>query len=249
MENRRGGLKGDTYFSSGVPRRRPFNKKPPTGSWQPAVPSWEKKFCKVIGTLDWETILYMKKFVYLHENVVKWDDSAGEEAFHNAKKRFLAEMHGLPCDITLPDPDLYIDQVDWDAKVDAALLSELECRSVVPDMAQRNEQVVIFGDSLLLNQGFSASGWGECEEDFKKDTNAPSHNDDSQWGRRTTKENSWEDSANNARVPDVDAGRFMSRYKTSRFHGNEQQGSVMPGGMATAAKGELFFMKAQLQNT
>ncbi|XP_027066045.1 uncharacterized protein [Coffea arabica] len=286
MESRRGGgQKGDKYSSPEAPRRRSFSKKPPRGSWQPTVPSWEKTFCKVVGSLDWEKLLYMKKFVYLYENVVKWDDSAGEEAFHNAKKRFLANMRGLPCDVTLPDPDLYIDEVDWDSKIDTELLSELEYRSVVPVMAENHEPVVIFGDSLLDNQGFSASGWGDCEADFKKATNSSSHNHDSPGERSvckskvSAKENGWEDSGNNACVPDagsgfmgdtgwgdgwdnswswdnpndkkldcnylkgpenggagdntwdvsygkkVNAGRFMSRYKTTRFHGNEQHGS------------------------
>ncbi|KAL3533694.1 hypothetical protein ACH5RR_007215 [Cinchona calisaya] len=284
MENRRGGQKVDIYYSSqDISRRRSFNKKPPRGSWQPTVPSWEKTFCKVVGSLDWETILEMKKFAYLYDNVVKWDDSAGEEAFHNAKKRFLANMRGFPCDMALPDPDLYIDKVDWDSKVDTDLLSDLEHKYVVPDMAENNEPVVIFGDSLLCNQGFSPAGWGECEEDFKKATNSSSNNHDTPWdqslcySRGTAKENGWGDSGNNACVLDVgsgamgdtgwgggwenssswnhhdnrkvepknpkgtenggawrswdansgkknNAGRFMSRYKTSRVHGNEQQG-------------------------
>ncbi|CAI9099783.1 OLC1v1036657C2 [Oldenlandia corymbosa var. corymbosa] len=136
-------------------------------SWQPTIPSWEKKFCKDVGSFDWATLVDMKKYVYLYENVVNWDDSAGKEAFQNAKKRFLANMHGHPCDISLPDPDLFIDEVDWDSEINPELLNDLEDGSSVHDMTAETEPVVIFGDGLLQNQGYSVNGWGDIEEDMK----------------------------------------------------------------------------------
>ncbi|KAL2559678.1 uncharacterized protein Fot_04417 [Forsythia ovata] len=142
-------------------------KKPPRGSWQPRVPLWEKEFCKVVGSLDWETFLNMKKFIHLYNNVIEWNDSAGEEAFHDAKKRFWAKTQGLPCDVSLPDPDLYIDEINWHLEIDPELLLELECKPEIPDGDESHETVVIFGDALLANQAFFSTGWGDKEENFK----------------------------------------------------------------------------------
>lgn len=177
-----------------------------TGSWQPTVPSWEKAFCKVVGSLDWEVIVDMKKFVHLYDNVIKWNDSAGEEAFHNAKKRFLAKMQGLPCDIPLPNPDLYIDEVDWDSEVDPELLLDLEREHSIPDASGNHETVVIFGDSLYSNEAFSAVGWGENEENFIKATNLSSNNPENPRekvlciNRQTTTGNGWGEPTQNTHL-------------------------------------------------
>ncbi|KAH6779661.1 hypothetical protein C2S52_010898 [Perilla frutescens var. hirtella] len=170
MEGRRR-HKGGNY-------RRSQNKRPPRGNccWQPTVPSWEKEFCRVICSLDWETLLQMKKFVHLYENVTKWDDSAGEEAFCNAKKCFWAEINGLPCDVSLPDPDLYIDKIDWDLETDPDLLPDLESEPLNTNPDEDHDPVVIFGDSLFPNQAYSATGWGDDDENFKVPTNSSSGN-------------------------------------------------------------------------
>lgn len=189
-----------------------MKKKPPRCSWQPAVPSWEKAFCKVVGSLDWEIIVNMKKFVHLYDNVVKWNDSAGEEAFHNAKKRFLAKMHGLPCDISLPNPDLYIDEVDWDLEVDPELLLDLEREYSIPDASENRERVVIFGDSLYSNEPFTASGWGENEESFIKATNSSANNAENLQeevlyiNRQTENENGWGEAVQNTHPLDESGG-------------------------------------------
>ncbi|KAM1008328.1 hypothetical protein FF1_004756 [Malus domestica] len=67
----------------------------------------------------------------LYNNIVEWNDSAGEEAFNNAKNRFWAEMNGLipRSDISLPDPDMYIDDIDWRSScnnIDPQLILDLE---------------------------------------------------------------------------------------------------------------------------
>lgn len=138
------------------------------GNWQPTVPSWEKEFCRVIGSLDWETVLQMKKFTHLYENVIKWDDSAGGEAFSNAKKRFWAEINGFHCDIPLPDPNLYIDQIDWDSETGSQHLSDFEREPILaPNLDVDHDPVVIFGDTLLPNGGYATTGWGDEDENFK----------------------------------------------------------------------------------
>lgn len=48
--------------------------------------------------------------------MLAWDDSAGKEAFDNAKARFWAEINNLPSEIPLPDPNMYIQEVDHGAE-------------------------------------------------------------------------------------------------------------------------------------
>ncbi|KAF8395772.1 hypothetical protein HHK36_019723 [Tetracentron sinense] len=67
-----------------------------------------------------------KKSVSYHENVVHWNDSAGEEALLNARKRFWLQINDLPYDMFLPDPDIYIDEVDWNSEIDPQLLLDLD---------------------------------------------------------------------------------------------------------------------------
>ena len=101
--------------------------------------------------------------MHLYDNVVQWNDSAGEEAFCNAKKRYRAGTNGLPWSISLPDPDIYIDKVDWNSSIDPELLLDLEQEQETNDEVDKDEKVVILGDSLL-NKSFSFTGWGEEQE-------------------------------------------------------------------------------------
>ncbi|OVA12780.1 hypothetical protein BVC80_1375g8 [Macleaya cordata] len=156
-----------------------YNKRPsphhPTRStwvWQPTVPSWEKKFCSQVGSVPWKKLLETKKVMaYYYENIVKWDDTAGEVAFNNAKARFWAEMNGLPCDdIPLPDPDMYIDEIDWNTKIDPELQSDLDKQQLPSDDENEEDNdgsgnVWFQGDALyFMNQPVVCTGWGEDEE-------------------------------------------------------------------------------------
>ncbi|EOY09111.1 Uncharacterized protein TCM_024498 [Theobroma cacao] len=246
---------------------RSHSRKPPLATWQPTVPSWEKKFCTLVGSVPWRKLLETKRFMYLYDNVVQWNDSAGEEAFYNAKNRFWAEINGLPCDIRLPDPDSYIDEIDWDSEIDPELLLDLEREPNTPDEKDKSENVVILGNSLLLNQSFSCGGWGDAEEGVVKENNMSSNwknqdcensweqnyasnncnmkdieyrncwNNSWEWNRRENNYNEWDNNESNYvdyRSGDWDAwdgtrrkregpGRYMSRYKTSRFHSDNRQ--------------------------
>ncbi|XVF56225.1 hypothetical protein PTKIN_Ptkin06aG0101400 [Pterospermum kingtungense] len=246
---------------------RSHSRKPPLATWQPTVPSWEKKFCSLVGSVPWQKLLEAKRFMYLYDNVVQWNDSAGEEAFYNAKNRFWAEINGLPCEIKLPDPDSYIDKIDWDCKIDPELLLDLERDANSLDKKDKNENVVIFGNSHLFNQSFSCGGWGDAEEGIFKENNMSSNR------KYVGYDNSWEPNCapNNGNINDSGygncwnyywewnprennyiewdnnemnyvnyrrgrdwvawgdtrrregAGQYMSRYKTSRFHGDNRQ--------------------------
>ncbi|XP_042000750.1 uncharacterized protein LOC121750298 isoform X3 [Salvia splendens] len=117
--------------------------------------------------MNWETLLEMKRFIHLYDNVLDWNDSAGEEAFSNAKKRYWAKRKGLSCDITLPDPDLYIDKIDWDSDNDPEmLLSDVENPSMSPQTEEDFDPAVIFGDYAAPNHALATVGWGEVEENL-----------------------------------------------------------------------------------
>ncbi|XP_022882861.1 uncharacterized protein LOC111399657 [Olea europaea var. sylvestris] len=162
-------------------RKRSQCKKPTWGCWQPAVPIWEKEFCKVVGSLDWEIFLRKKKFVHLYDNVINWDDSEGKEAFQNAKTRFWSEKHGVPCEILLPDPDLYIDEIEWDSENDFELPSDLDVDPVFFDSDEDHKPVVVFGNSFFVNQAFSPSSWGDYEENMIILTHSTSANHVDPW--------------------------------------------------------------------
>jgi len=133
----------------------------------PTVPLWEKKFCASIGSVPWRKLIEVKRYMCLHPNVVNWNDSAVKEAFNNAKSRFWAEINDIPCDIPLPDPNIYIDEIDWNSSVNTDLYLDVE-REVEArrNMEEKGEEVVIVGSSLLLDQSLSGPGWGD-EEDEK----------------------------------------------------------------------------------
>ncbi|PIN17695.1 hypothetical protein CDL12_09640 [Handroanthus impetiginosus] len=51
--------------------------------------------------------------------------NSAEEAFHNAKNSFFAELHGLPNpnQSCISNPDLYIDEIDWDNNDDDKVIN------------------------------------------------------------------------------------------------------------------------------
>ncbi|XP_010423645.1 PREDICTED: uncharacterized protein LOC104708725 [Camelina sativa] len=186
------------------------SSKPPLGNnCKLSVPAWEKDFCAVIGSVPWWKVVEAKRFMHLYDRVVQWDDSAGEEAFNIAKSRFYAEINGFTCDLSLPDPDVYIDDVDWDAEVDAELILDLERGpDLIPD--DKEEHVVILDGLVLSGQcgGLGwGTGWGDAEginednvgtgkpENSWDDQKCDGWNDDS-WGIKENTE-SWDQNNNN----------------------------------------------------
>lgn len=136
----------------------------------------------MVGSLPWRNFLDAKKFIHLYDNVLKWNDSAGEEAFISAKNRFWAQINGLPCQVPSPDPDIYNDKIDWDSNVDPQLVMDLESESIASENQEKGEQVVIMGE-LFSNNLYSPSGWGDAEDDMKK-TGLPSENKEKSMGVR-----------------------------------------------------------------
>ncbi|KAA8519146.1 hypothetical protein F0562_013380 [Nyssa sinensis] len=130
----------DAPASAPRPYRTELN---PPGVWQSSVPSWEKKFCFLVGSIPWQKVVAAKKYMYCYDNVVNWNDSAGEDAFHKAKERFWADINHLPCDIPFPDPDMYIDEIDWNPDIDPELMLDLHREYFNPDERERDDKVDI----------------------------------------------------------------------------------------------------------
>lgn len=121
---------------------------------QDNVPAWEKRFCYVIGSVPWRKLVNAKKFISCHSNILDWDDSAVEDAFQNAKKRFWANMNGFACDISPPDPDIYIDEVDWNSVIDPELMKELDQAYFAP--ADEEGDGRLWGKNKKTRNWFSA---------------------------------------------------------------------------------------------
>lgn len=161
----------------------------------------------------------MKKFIHLYENVLNWNDSAGRDAFSDAKRRFWAEINGLPCDISLPDPDLYIDSIDWDSRIDPEQLLD----PIVITEDEDHDPVVIFGDSLLPNETYSQAGWGDDEDNFKVPANSSSANHGAApW------EQNWGDSFENG------APNGWSGYPSNNAWGDEKDNFEVPVNSSSA---------------
>ncbi|KAM0947871.1 hypothetical protein DsansV1_C07g0072241 [Dioscorea sansibarensis] len=167
-----GGEKRRSWEQGGRMRGRPGPTfRPPRGhpkqqhvssAWQPSVPLWEKKFCTSVCLIPWEKICETQRVLPMYARVAKWDDSAGEEAFQKAKARYWAEINGLPCDIPLPDPDAYIDVIDYDTVIDPLLVEDLY---KLPPSVDSEEDLTCGWDSFLFaDRPVPATGWGDEED-------------------------------------------------------------------------------------
>ncbi|KAL5224503.1 hypothetical protein ABZP36_011142 [Zizania latifolia] len=110
-------------------RRRPPHPppSPPCSGYScHPVPLWEREFCIYIGGISWQRFCENKKYVSMYKNIDQWDDSEAFDNFKNAKARFWANYHDQPSDIPLPDPDMYIDKVDHNCKIDPELVADLD---------------------------------------------------------------------------------------------------------------------------
>ncbi|XP_077242549.1 uncharacterized protein LOC143883068 [Tasmannia lanceolata] len=166
------GYRGEKSYQK-VPRNpsRFQNRRPPQGSWQPTVPSWEKKFCFATSSISWKQLCETKNLMSYYENIAHWNDSSGEEAFQNAKARFWAEINGFPCDIPLPNPDIYIDEIDWNSDIDPNLLLDLDKKPPAPSDEEQDEK--LGWDSF--NFPIPCTGWGDDEDPVNDSPAEPSN--------------------------------------------------------------------------
>ncbi|CAI9765002.1 unnamed protein product [Fraxinus pennsylvanica] len=104
------------------------------------VPSWEIDYCNSVR-VPWYKILASKKYICCYPSVDEWDASAGEEALNDAKERYWANINGLVCDNPLPNPDLYIDEIDWNSYIDPELVSDLDRQFFNPDSVDKVDKL------------------------------------------------------------------------------------------------------------
>ncbi|KAG2275277.1 hypothetical protein Bca52824_057832 [Brassica carinata] len=145
-----------------------------------SVPAWEKDFCAKVGSVPWSKVLEAKRFMHQVDK---------------AKSHYWAEINGVFCDLPLPDPDVYIDDVDWDAQVDNELVLDLERGGPDPRTREgEGEEHVVILDALFLPGQYSGqgweTGWGDAEgvnvgkpENSWDDQRCDGWNQDS-WGRK-----------------------------------------------------------------
>lgn len=111
--------------------------------WRPCIPSWERQFTSKIGNVKWDEFVEAKRWIHLYQKILDWKDSAAEEAFIAAKRRFWDHYNGYESEIGLPDPDMYIDEIDWSSE---------------PDENQEDEKMGSISEAETEDQDFQNSG-------------------------------------------------------------------------------------------
>ncbi|XP_006345375.1 protein RNA-directed DNA methylation 3 [Solanum tuberosum] len=165
--NRRRWIPRKNYKQEDFPPSQPYhyNQSPYHAIQQNSVPLWEIDFCRAAG-IPWHKVVSAKTYMYCYENVVKWDDSAGQEAFNDAKRRYWAEIRGLPPQNPPPNPDLYIDKVDWDSAIDPELILDLDREYFNPNEVKnsvKSENNLVPGCTLVWEDKNADNGenhWG-----------------------------------------------------------------------------------------
>lgn len=130
------------------------------GEFYSSAPSWVRTFCTSVCRVPWRKICNARRMIFTYKNVGEWDDSAGQEAFENAKARYWARINHLPCDLTLPDPYMYIDKVNFDTFLDPELAEDLERCAFNPDTDNQSE---ISRLDTVAPEPVPTTGWVETE--------------------------------------------------------------------------------------
>ncbi|MBA0748899.1 hypothetical protein Gogos_002877 [Gossypium gossypioides] len=156
--------RGGSYHQRGNNRQLSYSRQRTTHPKPEPLPAWEKTFCIEVGAMPWERFVESKKNLYEHDKVFEWDDSAGLTAFQEAKQRFWEIYHGFPCENKLPSnaADLYIDDVDWNSKIDPELFSKIKSLTDDEDGEKHNAKEMDWF-SIPLEE-IQATGWDEYEE-------------------------------------------------------------------------------------
>nr|XP_017251774.1 PREDICTED: uncharacterized protein LOC108222367 [Daucus carota subsp. sativus] len=235
--------------------------------------SLEKKFCLLVG-IPWSKVRAAQKYRFCHENVLNWDDSGAKDALFVAHERFCSMINSLPCEHPLPDPDMYIDNIDWNPEIDPGLISELEKESRYHDVEENSSSDKILGcdenrntvdnplESHLLEDKVdikdSVQGRNNCGAilESKNTMNLWEHNVPN--SDESTKEKRWKSSINKPKPSDRnkvlnDAGE-STKYKSdcveSRNRGALPSKSLNEKGLGDALKnpGGVTFWNSKPNN-
>ncbi|KAJ0019943.1 hypothetical protein Pint_30982 [Pistacia integerrima] len=115
-------LRRFVHVSNGCFSLKKTRAKSPKCEQSSNVPAWEQKFDHIVEWNDSAAEEAFRKaklrsnvpaWEQKFDHIVEWNDSAAEEAFRKAKLRHWSEINGEPCQIPLPNPDMYIDKIDW----------------------------------------------------------------------------------------------------------------------------------------
>nr|GLL43336.1 hypothetical protein DM860_006252 [Ipomoea trifida] len=161
-----------------APRWKMGTRKEIRAVWRPAVPSWEKEFCLKATTglfPTWEKFVEAKKYVHLYDNIMQWDDKEAQESFNRSKTLFYAKkfniLNNLETNLTLPDPDLYIDKIDWDND-DSELMKELGPAIDEEEIEEINNQTTQSKRNWeIAIEDIKPTGWDVEPEEFMNANN------------------------------------------------------------------------------
>ncbi|KAJ8467483.1 hypothetical protein OPV22_030035 [Ensete ventricosum] len=184
MGDRWGSLGGDSRYRDGEARGRNSRKPPhPPGPGHILVPSWVKKFYNDVCRIKLKTVCS------LHSTMISL------------------------ADIPLPDPDMYIDEVDHDAPVDPELVADLEKQPSLPTDVQSVAPGLSDYWDMCGVEAIQPTGWDdEVEPEPKrqdiKDGVGNSWNDSGggHWDEAAAQNDPWSNGRNNW----VDNGRNIS---------------------------------------
>ncbi|XP_039127899.1 uncharacterized protein LOC120263982 [Dioscorea cayenensis subsp. rotundata] len=168
-----------------------------------------------------------------YKKVQEWDDSAGLEAFQNANFCQWAKINNCQCNIPLPDPDMYIDDVDYDVFIDPELVADLDYCEQKQAAARRgltNQQLSAKSDVLDIGNTIKPSGCKVAESSYSYGVNGKSSNawNSASWGRngayggRWRTSNSWGDACvkYSYKGNELDNAWNAGLPETSGCHGN-----------------------------
>ncbi|GFY94956.1 hypothetical protein Acr_10g0003410 [Actinidia rufa] len=89
-------------------------------------------FLKGLKSKEWIRIMCRVKRIGKNKLAVKIT------LFSRGVNGFWAAVNGLPCDTHLPDPDMYIDEIDWNPRLDPEMIMDLDREYFNPDDGRDN---------------------------------------------------------------------------------------------------------------
>ncbi|GKU93990.1 hypothetical protein SLEP1_g7534 [Rubroshorea leprosula] len=125
--------------------------------------SFENNFCWIVGGMSREWFEDAKKNIHLSDKVMQWNDSAAKEAFFDAKTRLWAEFRNCPPYISLPSPDIYIDNIDWNSDNETEDLDDqfLSISDVEADAQEVDGDNVFPASFYIPLDQIKATGWDD----------------------------------------------------------------------------------------
>lgn len=250
------------YDNDDHPRRSPptyyQTKVDPQEVLQNSSLPWEQKFC-LLGGIPWYKVLAAKKYIYCHENVLKWDDAAAKDSLFDAQERFCSMINSLPYETPLPDPNMYIDKIDWNPEIDPGLMSELDkeyfnpdeaenlTSNEIPDCNNKNKSTLdnpweshrLENNVDIKDLARSWNTWGDSLESKnainlweQHDHNGDEASKDNKWGSSVNKQFGWNRGVNDMR----ESTKYESDYVNSLNGGALQSKLPNEKGWGDASK-------------